>query len=631
MTRFRMLGTLEVTNGGTRITPSAPKLRRVLALLAARADSLVQTRQLADELWEDCPPSSWQTTLQTYIYQLRKLLDRSAGRDGSTSGVLLRTRPSGYLLELPPEALDVRHFEELARHGREALARGHVEAAAETLHEALALWRGPVLSDVQVGPVLRGDVVRLEELRNSVLEARLDADLQLGRHTELISELSAHVARSPTHENLHARLMIALYRVGRRSEALGVFRRVRQALIEEFGLEPGPELQRLHRAVLAADPGLAHPNGVLGGEAVRAIDPPAQLPPDVPIVGRERELVYLVKFLTDRKRQSPATLSVTGPPGVGSSAFCVHAAHSVQGEFPDGQFYASFSDPNTKPGEVLAGFLQATGVPASRIPEGMAARAAMFRGWTARRRALVVLDHMSHAEQLGPLLPSGAGCATLIAGLRRLDVPAAGAMVELAPLSEEAGLQLLATVAGQSRVDRDLESARQLVRICGGLPLALRSAAARLVLRPHWQIRHLTDRLDSGGGWAAAGTESELDVVASVSARYRLLPQAEAAICRRLVLQAQEPLTVDSAAEMLNADPVTAESALERLVEVQLASVDSEREEGRIFVYRIDPAVRMMTQRVFLEIDRPLASVSELPRPGARRTVAASQEGVTRT
>lgn len=246
---FRLLGPFEVSRDGVVVTPSAPKLRRVLALLAVRANCLVHARHLVDELWEDRPPASSSTTLQTYIYQLRKLLQ--LGEQGRPAA--LYTRPSGYLLCLPGETVDRWRFDELAARGAEQLQQGHLEAAADTLHAALDLWRGAALSDVDQGPHLQTEVVHLEECRNSVLEMRIDADLALGRYQRLIPELTWLCACNATHEGMHRRLMLALYRAGRRSEALQAYQRVRDALAHELGLDPGLELQHIHRAVLRCE------------------------------------------------------------------------------------------------------------------------------------------------------------------------------------------------------------------------------------------------------------------------------------------------------------------------------------------------------------------------------------------
>ena len=253
--QIRLLGPLSVTVDGEDMTPTAPKPRRVLALLATSANQVVRNEQLIEEVWEDRPPSSVTTTLQTYVYQLRKSLHLAAnqGRTGRTHGAALRTFVGGYMLTLDQDALDARVFEKLAQRGRAQLAAGEVEEAARTLREALQLWRGPAMVDINPGPVLLSEALRLEEIRKSVLDLRIEADLRLGRHHELLAELIKLVAAQPTHEGFQAKLMVALYRAGRRSEALQTYQQARQCLVNELGVDPSGTLQRLHQAILTGE------------------------------------------------------------------------------------------------------------------------------------------------------------------------------------------------------------------------------------------------------------------------------------------------------------------------------------------------------------------------------------------
>jgi DNA-binding SARP family transcriptional activator len=257
--RISLLGPLTVTIDGEEATPTAPKPRRVLALLAMSANSVVRNAKIIEELWENQPPASVTTTLQTYVYQLRKYLrfpaSNSAHRAdrGPRPEEALHTFAGGYMLSLDSEALDCLRFERLAQQGRLELESGGVAEAANTLSRALRLWRGPALVDVSPGPILQMDMLRLEEIRNSTLEARIDADLQLGHHHMVLSELVGLVAQHPTHEGFQAKLMLALYRAGRRSGALHAYQHARDALVSELGVEPSTELQRLHRAILAGE------------------------------------------------------------------------------------------------------------------------------------------------------------------------------------------------------------------------------------------------------------------------------------------------------------------------------------------------------------------------------------------
>nr|WP_280101410.1 AfsR/SARP family transcriptional regulator [Micromonospora arborensis] len=263
--QINLLGPLSVRVNGIDVTPTAPKTRRVLALLAIHANRVVPNQLLIEELWDDKPPPSVTTTLQTYVYQLRKHLNTrlpSMGRPPQSErprGEALRTYAGGYLLSLSPDALDWLRFEQLTQRGRAELERGEVVTAVRTLREALALWQGPALVDINPGPLLQVEALRLDEICKSALELRMDADLRLGRHHELLGELTGLAARQPTHEGFQGKLMLALYRAGRRSEALDAYQRARETLVDELGVDPCDDLQHLHRAILAGDPALNVP------------------------------------------------------------------------------------------------------------------------------------------------------------------------------------------------------------------------------------------------------------------------------------------------------------------------------------------------------------------------------------
>ncbi|KAB2381577.1 AfsR/SARP family transcriptional regulator [Actinomadura montaniterrae] len=249
--RFGVLGTLEIVDGDEVYMPSAPKVCQVLSLLLMRANRIVGTDAVIEELWDQAPVRSAVTTAQTYIYQLRKTLI-SYEVPGSGEPKLL-TRPPGYVLRVKDDELDAQIFGRLTSQGRRLLEEGRPEEARNRLGEALALWRGPALANVARGPLLEGHVARLEELRVEALEMRVRADLELGRHRELIPELRTIVASHPLHEWFHGRLIEALHRSGRRGEALRAYEDTRRILDEQLGLEPSSELQDLQLQVLTTE------------------------------------------------------------------------------------------------------------------------------------------------------------------------------------------------------------------------------------------------------------------------------------------------------------------------------------------------------------------------------------------
>jgi DNA-binding SARP family transcriptional activator len=242
---FRILGPLDVQADGRSLPLGGPQQRAVLAVLLLHAGEVVSTERLIDELWGEQVPSSARPVLQGYVSNLRKAV-----------GPVLVTRAPGYALEFEPERLDLHRFERLVGNGSADLAAGRADAASETLREALALWRGPALADFAFEQFAQAAILRLDELRLSALEERIDADLALGRHGGLVGELEALAVQHPLRERVHGQLMLALYRSGRQAEALDAYQRARRALVDELGIEPGQPLQALERAILQQDPTL---------------------------------------------------------------------------------------------------------------------------------------------------------------------------------------------------------------------------------------------------------------------------------------------------------------------------------------------------------------------------------------
>jgi SARP family transcriptional regulator, regulator of embCAB operon len=253
--RINILGPLVAQENSVSLTPSASKPRQILSLLALNANRVISVATLIEEIWGDNPPRSSATTLQTYIFQLRRKLDAALARERRrTAKDVIVTRHGGYLLLAEPGDVDVHEFERLSNAARSAVDAGDDGLASDLFAQALTLWNGPPLVDVQVGRILEPEVMRLTEARIGVMEGRLTARLRMGRHAELLSELTALTAQYPMHENLCAQFMIALHRSGRSWNALESYRKLRNTMIEELGLEPSPRLRRLHRAVLAGDP-----------------------------------------------------------------------------------------------------------------------------------------------------------------------------------------------------------------------------------------------------------------------------------------------------------------------------------------------------------------------------------------
>src|SRR5690242_3529563 len=251
---FGILGPLEVRRSGRAVPLGGPRQRAVLALLLLEPNRVVSMDRLAEDVWGGNPPQGWARTLQTYVFHLRHALEPDRSR-GAAGGVLV-TRDHGYLLRVDRGHLDGALFQDGFTAGRAALEAGQYAEAAGTLRKALDLWRSPVLADLADYAFTRPEATRLEELRLAALEARIDADLALGRHDAITAELEQLAGEHPLRERLHGQLMLALYRCGRQADALAAYRRVRGLLTSELGIDPAEPLQRLHASVLAHDPAL---------------------------------------------------------------------------------------------------------------------------------------------------------------------------------------------------------------------------------------------------------------------------------------------------------------------------------------------------------------------------------------
>jgi DNA-binding SARP family transcriptional activator/class 3 adenylate cyclase len=431
---FRLLGPLEARIGDRPLPLGGAKQRALLALLLLNANRVVSRERLIDELWGDNPPETAVTSVQVYVSRLRKLLPPEA----------LVTRPPGYLLEVEPESLDLMRFERLLSDARQADS----ERASRLLREALQLWRGEALAEFSSEPFARVEGARLQDLRLAALEERIEADLALGRHTELIGELEQLIVEHPHRERLRAQLMLALYRSGRQAEALEEFRQAR-ATLDELGIEPGEQLRRLEKQILTHDRTLETPR--------RRTNLPAQA---TPLIGRTRELAEVLELMRANR-----LVTLTGAGGSGKTSLALEAASRLVGEFPDGIWFvslASLSDPE---------LVEPT------IAQAVGARGEL-REFLRRKQLLLLLDNL---EQLLPdVAPTVAALeANVLATSReRLNVTAEQEYpVPTLPLAD--------AVALFSRRARQLKPAfepdehvAEIARRLDGLPLALELAAA---------------------------------------------------------------------------------------------------------------------------------------------------------
>lgn len=564
---YGLLGPVTVRCDGKPTTLS-PRQRELLAALLLSAGRVVSVEQLLLTLWGAAPPPTARASLHNQVKRLRTVLD--AGRPPADRRVL--TEPGGYLLRLGADGFDVARAEALLDAARVAARAGDWSETGELAADALELWRGEPLADIESDALAR-EAPRLSELRLQVWEVRLEAQMQLGRNAEVISELRQLAREHPMREQLHGLLMLALYRCGRRGEALAVYRAARHVLVTELGSEPTPGLRRLHRQILSDEAASPEP-------APAAV--PRQLPPPVAgFVGRGGELARLTAHL-DRAANDAATVLISaigGTAGVGKTALAVRWAHSAAARFPDGQLYVNLRgyDPEDPVGadDALAGFLVALGVPAPRIPAGTGERIAAYRSLLADRRVLIVLDNARWLDQVRPLLPGAPGCAVVVTSREALGglVARDGAVrLDLDVLPPAEAVALLRELIGE-RAGRDESAARTLAALCCGLPLALRIAAELAALRPGVPLGEIAgdlaesrDRLDA---FDAGGDEASA-IRAVFSWSYRTLEPAVARAFRLSALHPGPEFDANAVAALLGTDLAGARWLLDRLARAYL-------------------------------------------------------------
>jgi DNA-binding SARP family transcriptional activator/tetratricopeptide (TPR) repeat protein len=586
--RFSVLGPLRVWRHAAVVDLGPVQQRVVLAVLALQAGRPVGRQQMIDAVWGETQPRNAVNLVQRHVSGLRRALEPD--RPGRTPSDLLTWTDSGYLLTLPPGALDLDLFvRELAR-ARTARGVGRLQEAAAALHSALELWRGPVCDGLS-SPFLDAQADRLAESRVSALEDRIELDLVLGDQGDLIAELRDLVAEHPLRERLRGLLMLALYRAGRQADALTAFRDARRQLHDELGVEPSAPLQQLHQQILTADPALA-PGGPaqagtdVGAKTSRRRVVPAQLPHNIPdFTGRDAELGRLDALLDQDgsgARNAVVITVITGTAGVGKSALALYWAHRVRDLFPDGQLYVNLrgfgpAGSAMKPAEVIHGFLDAFAVPSDRMPLDLDDRAALYRTILADLRVLVVLDNARDVDQVRSLLPGSPGCVVLVTSRNRLTslVAADGARpVELDLLPDAEARRLLSSRLGQDRVASEPASVDEIIKACAGLPLALVVAASNAVANSRLPLSALAGELrTTHGRLDALGADDQYtDVRAVFSWSYHALSPPAARQFRLLGLHAGPDIATSAAASLAGVPLAQARRELADLVRAHLVT-----------------------------------------------------------
>ncbi|GAB2813303.1 BTAD domain-containing putative transcriptional regulator [Lentzea nigeriaca] len=571
--RIQVLGSMRAWKDGVELELGPPARRAVLGLLVLAEGETVPSGNLVDALWGDRPPRSAVNVLQTHVKHLRRLLE--PGRSSRTSSEVLPYVNGGYAVNQAAVTVDLTEFRLLVAEANEAYRNDDWERVAAGLGEALVLWRGRPAADI---PLLatHPKVVSLVAKHREVVARHGDAMIAIGAAAEVLPEMAEAAAEQPLDESAQARLIRAYHAAGHRAKAFQTYHEVRDRLVEELGIDPGPELRAAHATLL-------HDDGRTGTAQPRAVPRvPRQLPARPPgFTGRTAQLSTLDELAAGGPGGGMTIAAISGTAGVGKTALAVHWGHSASDRFPDGQLYANLrghtSAGAAAPIEVLAQFLSALDVPAERVPLDVETASAMFRTLTTDRKMLVLLDNAAGPDQVRPLLPAGSGCLVVVTGRDRMTglVAMHGArQITLDVLSPDDALELLACILGPRRVRAEPAAAADFAKLCAYLPLALRIAAANLSDRPGYGIEDYVLELREGNVLTALAVpgDEQAAVRAAFDLSYAALPPEARRLFRLLSLIPGFDASTEAIAALTGTNP---ERSLDRLAGAHLVELQA--------------------------------------------------------
>ncbi|MER6577977.1 BTAD domain-containing putative transcriptional regulator [Nonomuraea sp. NPDC001023] len=591
---IRLLGPVTGVLDGREIDLGAARQRAVVAMLASPPDRVVTMGQLVEGLWGANPPASAGQSIYTYVAGLRRTLDPGR-RPGQRSRVLVG-EAGGYRLLVDPRQVDSCVFAELLE---TVDVRGpDDDDALRTLDRALALWRGVALSGL-TGPFAETERMRLDELFLGATERRAELLIRLGRAREAIAPLRELTGRHPLRERLHELLVLALDGDGRQAEALQAFEEARRVLDAELGVLPGEGLRAAHKLLLSG-----------GEEEPEPARPavPRQLPRDlIGFVGRAAETTWLRSLLSPADGPPHPFVVISGPPGVGKSALAVHVAHQVEGRFTDGQLAVGLrgGTPGVSPlppHEIAGRLLRGLGAANEEIPADLDEAAALWRSKLHGRKLLVLLDDAAGLAQVRPFLRTPLGVTLLVTSRESFSAGDDCVQLRLGRLTSSDAAVMLSGLAGADRVRADAERTAALVRLCDGLPLALRIAGARLADHPGWSLGALADRLADERGRLRELAAGDLAVRSSLASSHhglatgsRPLDRLAARALPLLGLLHVPDVTAELTAMLLGSSVEEAERALERLADANLLERAHDRRYAlhdlvRLFAGELRPA-----------------------------------------
>ncbi|HEX6357633.1 AfsR/SARP family transcriptional regulator [Actinophytocola sp.] len=622
--RVLVLGPVEVRGVATNL--GGPKPKALLSALLLQARQVVSVDRLVDLIWDTSPPQSAVALVHTYVSALRRGFT-AAGMPG-----VVVTRAPGYLLNVTPDDSDLESFERHLDLARRAEREDEHETAARHYELAQGLWRGPAFGGVDA------DFARVRA--DGLAEERLGAEegfarclLALGRAGELTKPLRALVTTHPLREEARGLLMRVLYETGRQADALAVYRDGRERLLDELGLEPGERLRELHGEILAGTLSTARPARAPAAPAPPRSAVPRNLPPDIgDFTGREYALETVLRRATadaDTRTNTP-TVVVSGFGGAGKSALAVHAAYLLRGDYPDGQLFADLRGYDREAGafEVLGRFLGALGVATADLPAGVDDRVELYRRTVSGRRLVIVLDNARAEHQLRPLLPGDPHCLVLITSRSRLTGLEGVEPVELGFFSTATAVEMLSKIIGADRVASQRAAAERIADLCGGVPLAIRAAAAKLLARPHWPLRSLAARLSDERRRLDELAVGDLAIRSSLALNYTELSDQQRRAFHLLCVLDLPDLGWWVAAPLLDIPLDEAEETVEQLVDLRLLDVAGVDGIGRVR-YRFHDLVQLFgaehaqaaesAEEIAAAVSRLLATWMALVEAGSRK------------
>lgn len=482
---FGVLGPIAAWSDGRPVSIGGPRQRCVLGALLVDIGREVTVDRLITYLWSDDPPRTARSVIQVQVSHLRRLLP---DRISTTAG--------GYVLDVDPESVDLHRFRRL----RDEAARAEPEAAMELLGRALAHWRGVPFSGVGSESLEHAVVTPLGEERWAALTAWATCALELGRYDEAVSRLTPLAGEEPFRERLHHLLITALWRANEKARALAAYEDFRARLADELGVDPGPELVALHGRILQEDAEQVRRAPTEQTESEVRYRIRNDLPRDLPDFTGRRDALQRLEEVSLSYRGRAEVCVITGPGGEGKTTTAVRFGYESAKRYPDGQLfidlygYTAGKEP-LDASSALGSLLRAVGVAPETIPDEPEERAALWRATLMGRRTLLILDNAVSYAQVSPLLLSSPGSLTLITSRNELSGLSGARFLSLGMFDEESSLELFSRVLGEVRVREEEDVAREIARICGGLPLALRVIAGRMLSRPRWTFEHVVRRL----------------------------------------------------------------------------------------------------------------------------------------